>query len=1192
MTPAVANNIAAVQRVCFARSNDFVLYKHRRVRQSLSLTVAPGSSSSLPEICAGLTVCHKREAFELCAGGTGHVQVLQLLRKMTGFAVTSASAAEPWPPKNASLVRNAAILRITGNVGHDLLFEGLLDFFTQQELMGMPGFHALILEGFWFRGAVDFAAALASPSQSYSLTMLRALLAGGAVAPPAIYTATHYKMRGSVNFNGARLTNVTGLLCAENVFIRMHHLQAGEAGGVSWGNLKMLPTLRARVLKSLSVPLLSQATVGTARRRILVYTRMDSADRSRQLLLPRGDAESILSERLGGHAVTIVRVLPLTARDQVALFANAEAVVAPHGAAAAQSIFMKPMGTFVEISPFCLDHCLEGCMPSLRTRPTADPLSFIDAFSWPRDRACRLLQTVYGPFHANTGVRYHVLQACIGGPGGCKGGRNYHGQRAVSLHGSSWKNLKNYQASIRVDGELLLRLRSALNGDPGTMNASLVAPHEAVNCSPYVNVPRKTRKRGRKGRRFHGRRLGAVDTEAAPNIIFILADDWGSADAAFREQVLRPHAAPRLRTPVIDGLAASAVRLSQYYVQPICSPTRTALLSSRYGIHTGLQDDIIQAWARVCLPPKFGTLADALTSLGYESHAVGKWHAGIYRDACLPWRRGFRTFYGFLTGSERHYTKIQRIGRGNATEKRNYPDLRTQDGPVQSPCITPPFAPPPPPPVPCGLGAEPPCNYTLRDGYLPAGHDVLPARQATLPQAKAVCDASVQCEAITFELPTVASGLAPAASCARGPDCKMFFKGPGAGVSGGYETWRTMFKHAPPKTSQGDPLCYSTHLFTQKAVALISNHAANHARAPLFLYLALQDPHEPLEVPLSYTAPFVSTIKDIRRRTYAGMVAAVDESIGNVTTALRTHDMWTNSVLVVSSDNGAWVGYGGLNTPYRGGKLSYWEGGIRSIGFIVAPGRLSPAAYHGLFHITDWLPTLVTAAGGSLGKLGPAFQGIDGVDQWTALVGVKHTAPPSSSAPPRREILINIEGVNGTGVAAVRVGRYKLLHRMALRPQFSGWCDECNIVEGCFVAPGEGPGAGAQGRSIPLGGVLCCFGGVPAPRRGNVSSCPAFARPPPLPDNMLFDVESDPSEFYNLAESMPKVVGELLSRLAAYNATNTPCCICTGSGRTGEMDLPPIDGFWFSFRDQGPNPDPNCDLQNEPPPNRVHVRPW
>ena len=115
----------------------------------------------------------------------------------------------------------------------------------------------------------------------------------------------------------------------------------------------------------------------------------------------------------------------------------------------------------------------------------------------------------------------------------------------------------------------------------------------------------------------------------------------------------------------------------------------------------------------------------------------------------------------------------------------------------------------------------------------------------------------------------------------------------------------------------------------------------------------------------------------------AGMVSAMDSAVGNLTQALKDKGIYNNTIIVISNDNGGLSqGYGascsplpapstcgGLNYPYRGYKSSYWEGGVRGTGMIRIP-ELADAAYRyqGMFHVSDWYPTLVSAAAASQSK--------------------------------------------------------------------------------------------------------------------------------------------------------------------------------------------------------------------------------
>ena len=135
-----------------------------------------------------------------------------------------------------------------------------------------------------------------------------------------------------------------------------------------------------------------------------------------------------------------------------------------------------------------------------------------------------------------------------------------------------------------------------------------------------------------------------------PNVVIILADDLGYADVGF-------NGCKDIPTPHIDRIAKEGARCSSGYVSySVCGPSRAGLITGRYQDRFGFgrNPTINPADENSGLPLSETNLAEALSSVGYRTMAVGKWHLGV-RPEYRPFKRGFDEFFGFLSGGHDYF---------------------------------------------------------------------------------------------------------------------------------------------------------------------------------------------------------------------------------------------------------------------------------------------------------------------------------------------------------------------------------------------------------------------------------------------------------------------------------------------------------------------------------------------------------
>ncbi len=135
-----------------------------------------------------------------------------------------------------------------------------------------------------------------------------------------------------------------------------------------------------------------------------------------------------------------------------------------------------------------------------------------------------------------------------------------------------------------------------------------------------------------------------------PNIVLIMSDDMGWGDVSYHGSTIK--------TPNIDRIGKEGAELDRFYVFPICSPTRTALMTGRSPIRFGILSPL---GGRGGVPKEESFFPQSLQKAGYQTFMVGKWHLGR-GEGYEPLDRGFDHFYGFMGGGIDYYKHTS--GRG------------------------------------------------------------------------------------------------------------------------------------------------------------------------------------------------------------------------------------------------------------------------------------------------------------------------------------------------------------------------------------------------------------------------------------------------------------------------------------------------------------------------------------------------
>lgn len=438
----------------------------------------------------------------------------------------------------------------------------------------------------------------------------------------------------------------------------------------------------------------------------------------------------------------------------------------------------------------------------------------------------------------------------------------------------------------------------------------------------------------------------ATDT---PNIIVIVVDDIGIEDLHGTDA--HPYNSfGEMYTPNIDTLLENGVKLNRFYSNPMCTPTRAALMTGLYPASTGMQDLVIHDTEARAVPTEYKFISEQLQDAGYATALMGKWHLGFYAPMYAPLGRGFDRHFGLQNSAGDHYLyatsgKGSWDGEGGSTMYMGYNLFNDLEAVYGANCIDEDWNDYP--------GAEKSVmesrafdnmyqHYWSDDAETPFNTAIYPHSNAQYSKASV----DWMQEQIDADTP--------------------FFL---------YLAYQSA--HTPMQAeSDYKEFC--------EDMTVVDGFNENNA-------CSVSDPGE-------------DCVEMEERELLCGMVAQFDAGIGDIYDSLKDNKVWKDTLIFFFADNGGNPGDGACNGDLRGEKTNYWEGGIRvpafmSGGFIGEKYKPfeGDVESNAVIHVSDVPVTICNLVEGCEA---PDYE-LDGVDQWQYMLGI-------SDVPARTELLHNV----------------------------------------------------------------------------------------------------------------------------------------------------------------------------------------